>query len=139
MRRLVLLVVAAVTLGACGTTSIFEISEGDCFDDVSDFSEVSRLPVVDCDEPHDNEVYAVFDYLGSPDFPGEDEMGDIAFDECIERFEDFVGLDYFDSEIFASAFWPSPATWADGDREVICFVYEGDLSKITGTLRGAGR
>lgn len=139
MARLALFIAVVAVCGACGTTSVFEIEEGDCFDDVTDFSEVSRLPVVDCDEPHDNEVYAVVDYLVTTAYPGVDTLRDFAEEECLPRFEEFIGFDYFESELDFSAFWPSEESWETGDREVICFAYELDFSKITGTLEGAAR
>ncbi|NIN50777.1 MAG: hypothetical protein GTN62_11790 [Gemmatimonadales bacterium] len=139
MKTKLLVAAAALALAACGQTSVFDIGVGDCFDDPSEVDQVSSVQVVDCAEPHDNEVYAVFDYTGGIEFPGEDEMEFAANDGCIGRFESFVGIDYFESEIFVSAFWPSPDSWEDGDREIVCFVYEGDFSKITGTLRNAAR
>ena len=45
---------------------------------------IGSLPGVPCSEPHDNEVFAVFD-LEMETFPG-DEMSQIAFDACVERF-----------------------------------------------------
>lgn len=139
MKKMLLMAAAAMLLGACGQTSVFDIDAGDCFDDPSAFDEVSSVEVIDCAEPHDNEVYALFNYTGSSVYPGDAEIESAANQGCIDRFEDFVGIDYFDSEIWVGAFWPSPDSWEDGDREVICFVYEGDLSKITGTLRNAAR
>jgi len=139
MKRILLMAAAVVVLAACGQTSVFDVTVGDCFDDPPEFDEVSSVPIIDCAEPHDNEVYAIFDYTGSADYPGDDEIERAANTGCIDRFEEFVGIDYFESEIFVGAFWPSPGTWDDGDREVICFAYEGDFSKITGTLQGAAR
>jgi len=77
--------------------------------------------------------------VGSDTFPGESAIEAYVQDECIERFEDFVGIDYYESVIWYSAFWPSEGSWGSGDREIICFLYEGDLSKITGSLEGAAR
>ena len=139
MRKLLVLATTMVVLSACGGTSVFEMAVGDCFDDPSQFDEVSSLMTVDCAEPHDNEVFALFDYTGSAVYPGEDVLQDVAEEGCIARFEDYIGIDYFESDIWFSALWPSAGSWDDGDREIICFAYEGDFSKITGSLRGAAR
>ena len=139
MRNLLLLAVATLILSACGGTSVFEMAIGDCFDDPSQFDEVSSLPTIDCAEPHDNEVFAMFDYTGSAVYPGVEVLQNAADNGCIASFEDYVGIDYFESEIYYSALWPSEGSWDDGDREIICFAYEGDLSKITGSLQGVAR
>ena len=37
---------------------VFEIAVGDCLDDRDVPNEVTAVPIVDCDEPHDSEVFA---------------------------------------------------------------------------------
>ena len=78
-----------------GSLDAFALRVGDCFDDsafsaMGEAEEVMSLPGVPCAEPHDNEVYAVFDVEMSA-FPSEDELSVIAFDRCYDRFESFVG------------------------------------------------
>lgn len=44
-----------------------------------------------------------------------------------------------ESEIYLASFWlPSEVSWSEGDREIACFAYEGDLSKITGSPESTG-
>ena len=62
---------------------------GDCFDDPqeTEFEDVAGVP---CFEPHDNEVYAVFD-VSFNEFPGQAAMSDAATEACLKRFRKFVG------------------------------------------------
>lgn len=60
-----------------GTIDAFQIRVGDCFDDaasVGEETEVSGVRGVPCSQPHDNEVYAVFD-VDPTEFPEGDGMG----------------------------------------------------------------
>ena len=117
-----------------GNVDAFTIRVGDCFDDTSalvseEAGEVSSLPGVPCAEPHDNEVYAVFD-VDFASFPGDEEMGELAFSQCLERFQGFVGTVYEESILDITALYPSDQSWRlQDDREVVCAVYDMNLNK----------
>jgi hypothetical protein len=130
-----MVVVFAVT--ACGSASVFDLSVGDCFDDPSSGGEISSVDAVDCAEPHDNEVYALYDYDGDS-YPGEEAMSAAADEGCESRFEDYVGIPYFDSELFSTHLTPTQESWDRGDREVVCVLYEPE-EKLTGSMEGAAR
>ena len=54
-----------------GNVDAFQMRVGDCFDDTAELGmdeagEVSSLPGVPCADPHDNEVFAVFDVEVDP-------------------------------------------------------------------------
>ena len=122
-----------------GSLDAFQMRVGDCFDDGNAFSdanpEVDSVPGVPCAEPHDNEVYAVFDVTEST-FPG-DRMVDLAHEACVARVERFVGRDYESSSLDIATLYPSLESWqAQNDREVICAVYDMTASKLTGTVKG---
>jgi len=119
-----------------GDVGAFEVRVGDCFDDGSSFEgdEVSSVAGVPCSQPHDNEVYAVFD-VADERFPGE-ALGGIAHEGCLERFEGFVGNDYESSSLDIATLYPSSESWSEQhDREVVCAVYDVDAKKLTGTVR----
>jgi hypothetical protein len=123
-----------------GEMSAFDIRVGDCFNDAGVFSEgdteVSKVPAIPCGEPHDNEVFAVFDVnLGT--FPEGDEMSSIAFDSCLERFAAFVGKDYESSSLDIATLYPSRHSWnRQNDREVVCVVFDVNAKKLVGSVRG---
>ena len=130
-------VAAALVVSACGGGgNVFTIEVGACFDDTEE-SQVSSVPEVDCAEPHDNEVFAVFDYTDADTFPGNEALDAAATDLCIAQFQDYVGAAYLDSTLEVFPIIPTQASWDDGDREVICALYNDDFSKLTGSMRGS--
>lgn len=124
-----------------GTIDAFKIRVGDCFDDsdsasVGEESSVTGVHGVPCSQPHDNEVYAVFD-VNLTEFPSGDGMAQVAFDSCLERFESFVGRDYPSSALDILTLYPSYESWhRQNDREVVCALYDVTLSKLEGTVQG---
>jgi hypothetical protein len=127
----------ALVATACGSASVFDLSVGDCFDDPVSGSEVSSVDAVDCAEPHDNEVYALYDYDGD-EYPGEEAMSAAADEGCEARFEDYVGIGYFESELYYTHLTPTQESWDEGDREVVCVLYEPE-AKLEGSMEGAAR
>ena len=120
-----------------GEASVFLLEVGDCFDEPDITAAVSDVPIVPCDQPHDNEVYAIYD-LADGDYPGQDAVETSALDGCLERFEPFVGRDYATSALDYFHLTPTVESWSAGDREVICSVYRVDLEKMTGSMQGSG-
>ena len=122
-----------------GQIDAFNIRVGDCFNDAAaptgEEYEVSNVAGVPCTDPHDNEVYAVFD-VKEASFPGTTGMEELAFDSCLKRFEGFVGKDYETSSLDIMAMYPTQASWAQSDREVICAVYDMNLAKLEGSVQG---
>jgi len=133
-----LLLLAALAVAACGGGNVFGLEVGTCFDDVEG-TEVTDVPIVDCSDPHDNEVFSVFDYTASDVYPGSETMRETAQELCIADFDTFVGMAYLESALDVFAITPSDSSWDDGDREVVCALYNVDLSKLTGSMEGAAR
>jgi len=119
-----------------GSVDAFQMRVGDCFDDGSTFDDenVGSVPGVPCSNPHDNEVYAVYD-VAAASFPGEG-MADMAHEGCLTRFEPFVGKDYESSSLDIATLYPSRESWQQNDREVVCAVYDVDAKKLTGSVKG---
>lgn len=121
-----------------GTVDVFSIKVGDCFDDGNSFDEISTLPGVPCAEPHDNEAYATLN-LSIASYPSDDEMWDLAYGSCLERFEDWVGKDYESSQLDIYTLYPTAESWKQqGDREVVCAVFDMDGNKLEGSAKGRG-
>lgn len=142
--RKLLIVLAVAMLGvACTSGAVSSLEVGDCFDDeesqvLGEVSEVSSVPIVDCGEPHDNEVFALYEEADGA-FPGTDAMIELGYQGCIQRFDAFVGIEYLESELDVFAIVPTDEGWERGDREIVCALYELSLAKMTGTQRGVGR
>lgn len=122
------------------STSVFELSAGDCFQDPSDASiedGIRELPVVPCDTPHDNEVFAVVT-LPDGDFPGQEGLQSVAEEECVAAFEEYVGVPYDESDFVVFPIPPSSDSWEQGDRELLCTLFlEGE--QTTGSAEGSER
>lgn len=115
---------------------VFSIGIGDCtLDGSADAVEVSTVHAVPCDQEHDNEVYASI-LVDDGDYPGDDTIEQIADESCYQKFEEFIGVSWDESLYDYSWMTPTTSSWGIGDREVLCFVYAGDLSPVTGSLRG---
>jgi len=50
-----------------------------------------------------------------------------------------VGTSYVLSDLEIAAIFPTEATWWTPDREVVCFVFQRDGEKLTGSVRGTAR
>jgi len=122
-----------------GNTDMDAIRLGDCLNDeeVSNdesVGEVASLDVVDCDEPHDSEVFGFPAYELS-DYPSDDELYSIADEQCFDLFEPYVGADYDTSSLDFSYYTPTRASWKYGDRDAMCVLYDVDLGQLTGSAR----
>jgi len=111
---------------------------GDCFGPVDDGNSTTKRLAVPCSEPHQFELYHQFELEGS-EFPGEG-ITKLSQQGCLSEFEDFIGQSYAQSSLDISAIFPSPKTWAKGDRVVLCSVthlrqIDGDVPLLSGTAR----
>ncbi len=146
--RIAALALAALLLTGCsivadalgdGETGVFTLEVGDCLNDSGAKGEVSSLPVVDCDEPHDSEIYASV-LMEGDEYPGTDATVQFAETACYDRFEDFVGIPQDESKYGFGTLYPTLDSWAGGDREVLCRIVLGDSTGTPvlteGSLRG---
>jgi hypothetical protein len=140
----VLMAASVLVLAACSSgdsESVFDLRPGDCFDDPvedGDFAEEAEtLPMVDCDDPHDNEAYALYDMEGGA-FPAQAAIDDEAISKCVPLFEDYVGSSYETSRLDIWWIFPTEEGWSEGDREVACVLYDLDLNKLTGSMANSG-
>jgi hypothetical protein len=137
IRLIASVAVVALAVTACGSASVFDLAVGDCFDDPVTEGEVSSVSAVDCAQPHDNEVYAVYEYSGDS-YPGEEAMSAAADEGCAAEFEDFVGIPYLESALYVTHLTPTQDSWDGGDREIVCVLSEPG-EKLEGSMEGAAR
>lgn len=129
--------------------SVFSVGPGQCFAAPAEVvAQVSDLDRVACDRPHDRELYARVTYAppgaepaadgeeGADDgsgesapapaddaaFPGDDALNAFAQAACAREFGPYVGREYLDSSLFFTYLVPSPRSWQDADRDVLCFA-----------------
>lgn len=118
-----------------GEADVFTLTIGDCLNDLSAPDEVTTVPIVDCAEPHDTEVFARTDST-SAEFPGDAALSAELTAFCQgDAFTDFVGIPYADSIYATSGYFPTAGSWGNGDRELLCTI--GDPNgQTTGSLAG---
>lgn len=130
-------------IDSAGQVDAFDVRLGDCFNDeiwtvTDEASEINSLNAVPCAQPHDNEIFAVFD-LELAVFPESGAMDDAVNVGCLQRFEPYVGRDYDTSSLEISSLFPTRESWNErGDREVVCFLFDMELSKIQGSMKATG-
>ena len=123
---------------AAEETSVFELEVGDCFDDPESTDAIQTVPVVPCDQPHDNEIIALVDHPGgaADPFPGVEAIETLGDEQCQgEAFSTYVGVEYEFSRYFITTLTPTEGSWAQGDREIVCIVnIPGE--ELTGSVAG---
>jgi len=119
--------------------SVLELTVGTCLNDVDQplGQDLTEVPAVPCDEPHQSEVYADI-IVDEPDYPGVDAMIQRAQQECIDEFGQFVGLEFAASELNFHYYYPTASSWSAGDRSIYCVVFDPGVETV-GTLAGAAR
>lgn len=120
-----------------GDESVFDLAAGDCLDPPEAVDEqVGDLPAVPCWEPHTHEVIGTFEigtdepFTGASEldgevYPGAGQLGDWADRACIAAYPEYVGADYFDSDLFVTYLLPTIDSWSkqsSPDRTVVCLV-----------------
>lgn len=118
-----------------GRISLDSLAPGDCVNDLEDEGLQSSLPAVACAEPHEGEVYALFDVTMDGGWPGEDAISAEADSGCLDRLGSYSPDAQDDDTVTLYYVYPTRSSWQDGDREVICIVYFLDGPR-TGSLAG---
>ena len=99
---------------------------GDCFNETAEeFVDIS------CDEPHQAEIYEVLDHPDAPAYPGGQLIADWAEPQCYSRFESYTGVAYPDSALEFNYLFPTAQGWREGDREVICYLFDPSGDDLT--------
>lgn len=156
MTRAARAVLGAVLLGALLVTtsgcsvfgddddqaSVFSVKVGECFLAPAEVeAQIADLDRVDCADAHDHEAYAVVTYeSGDPEvdpdeYPGDEALTKFADGTCAQRFGEYVGVDYLDSKLFFTYLLPSPRSWQEEDRKVICLVTSAG-NQLQGSVKG---
>ncbi len=132
---------------SAGDVGVFALQLADCFNDPSlsgatvadEAAEIEEVSAVPCDTPHDFQVFGQFDVSDATEYPGETALVDQADTGCVDRFEAFVGLDFASSRYGLSYLYPTPDTWAAGDREILCSLGDPAGEKLTADAQGSAQ
>lgn len=99
---------------------------------------LTSVTKINCDEPHEMEVYAVVDLeqSSSETWPGTSAVEERAINMCLDLVEPFIGEDFMASPYDITYITPVEEGWAEGDHEGICAVVNFDGTKLTGPIKG---
>jgi hypothetical protein len=121
-----------------GAADVFDVRVGDCLGDFGDSEQVSDVAVVPCEDEHAQEVYATAQVPDGGDLPSDDDLQAQAQETCTTQFQAYVGLAYEESALDFTWLQPTAESWDQGDRELVCLVYD-PAGPVTGSLQGANR
>lgn len=106
--------------------SFWQLSLGNC---VLANNATQTLEKIACDQPHFGEVVGAWnmpDEANTP-FPGDERWLNTYTYECADAFEAYIGdAPTGDHAYWYSGFGPTSASWATGDRAVICLLFHAD-------------
>lgn len=121
------------TLADSGDVRVEQLRPGQCLNGLEERSAIRNLPVVPCAEPHEGEVYAVFELPGGT-YPGDDKVVKAAEDGCFDRLETQApkAADDPDTEVYF--LHPTSSSWRLGDQGVTCVAMSGK-GKVTGSIQ----
>jgi hypothetical protein len=121
------------------TGSYFGIEVGDCFDFPT---ATSNALEIDCNEPHEGEMYIVDELVLDEDpsapYPTEDEWDSIATFICDGPFEDYTGYSASDENVnlIYSYVFGLEEDWYDVDSRLLsCVVVSYDGTLLEGSSR----
>lgn len=118
-------------------SSAFSLKVGDCFiePDTDSSGLVSDISSVECSIAHDDEAFASV-LMTDAEFPGDTATQGRAEDSCTSRFLDFIGASAdYDGSINFGYLFPTQDSWANGDREILCYAFD-ENGQTVGSLKG---
>ena len=120
--------------GALGSVQTFTV--GECIDGlVPDGQEVQDLPTTRCDGEHLGEVVGTVTVPEADTWPGQAAHEEQAGAECPPAFEAYVGRSYDESRLEMSYLYLTEASWAAGDRQIVCVVFEPAGARRSGSVK----
>ncbi len=112
------------------------LSVGACYNDAFDaegeLDYSAPALVVDCSQPHDNEIYhyaSIGNALGAS--PTDEAIEALAIQTCAEGFATFVGATPDESDLgFYIGFFPNAAIFAAGESRLVCGVFRDSFEPM---------
>lgn len=143
--RAVLAALAALALvvaiyGCRGGTTAADLKVGDCFTLTpttdANGDNINANTVADCAQPHDAEVFLVFEVPAGPNgYPGDEAIGTLQQSRCGAAFAGYVGKDPGLSIYTINYVRPDINTWPSGDHKIACLIEDASAGKLTGSAK----
>jgi Domain of unknown function (DUF4190)/Septum formation len=120
---------------AKGTTSIWSLHAGDCFQNPSADQAllgVTSVTVGPCTTPHNAQIFAQFSATGAS-FPGNSALDRQATAGCQAQIAGHLDKSKLTGAMSLHFLLPQQQSWADGHRTISCFVV-APTSSLTSSL-----
>jgi hypothetical protein len=128
---------AALTAQSNKDQTLADISVGDCFT-----GEANDLEVVDCDDPHQFELYDLIPATNpDADYPGAEAAQADAEATCTGALVAYYGAAIevvVENGLNATAFAPTEEQWNAGETDTYCVALGTDGDVIQGSIEGDG-
>jgi hypothetical protein len=139
-----ILIVAAIAVGGLVlrdrlSSGAGDLKVGDCFD-TTQATEVKDVQHHPCTESHNAEVVLVTTHpsiKGAP-YPSDADVETYGDNVCAPAVVSYVGPKAQLDRLNYGIFYPKAADWKDGDRGVICYALNLDMSPMTSSLKAGG-
>ncbi|HET9347263.1 MAG TPA: septum formation family protein [Candidatus Limnocylindrales bacterium] len=120
-----------------GSSAPASLAVGDCID-VPDAAAIATIPKLPCTEPHDGEVFHVFEVSGAggTTYPADPDWGTMIYPVCDPAFERYTGTAVETrTDIDYVYLVPTEDRWSNGDRRVTCFIQSLDGAPLLRSYR----
>jgi hypothetical protein len=139
-----ILIVAAIAVGGIVlrdrlSSGAGDLKVGDCFD-TTQATEVKDVQHHPCTEKHNAEVVLVTSYpsvKGAP-YPNDPDVQTYGDNVCGPAVASYAGPNARLDRLNYGIFYPKADDWKDGDRGVICYALNSDMSPMTSSLKAGG-
>ena len=102
-----------------------------------DEDEAFDVTVTDCRADHHGEVMLRTTLPGDRTWPGDDAIDAAATALCEKAFPRYVGLPFDESRLEVDFIITDRDGWEDGDRRLICLVYDPEGETTAVVLKGS--
>lgn len=94
--------------------------------------------LVPCDEPHDYQTFARFEFPGGPGgpFPGELAVAYFSVVECTDRLDALLDSDFASTDYTFVGSELTDTEWRDGDLTMTCDAYRADSQRLDAGIAG---
>jgi len=102
-----------------------------------DTVEVETLRGVPCNELHDGEIFYVHKFFSdeNAEYPGNEVLLETIGFFCEDRYEDYTGVAWLDSQHDIFPLTPTAESWGYGDREGQCIAANESGEQLSASIR----
>ena len=121
-----------------GTTSVFALRTGQCFQNPSASQAVlgiTTVTVVSCSKPHNAQVFVEFAATGSSTYPGRSALKHQADTGCHARISGNVASSKITNSMTLRFLYPLQVSWAEGHRTITCLIVDAKPDLKSSLLR----